>query len=246
MNEILNDIVRTGRVRSVTGEQIDNVTGVTPDEGELLARLVREQKPRVSLEVGLAFGTSALYLCDALAEVGAKRHYIVDPNQSTEWKGIGIENLRRAGHGDLVELREKPSLEALPELLAAGVRLDFVFHDGWHVFDQTLCDFMFIDKMLEVGGILAFDDTTWPSMRKLLRYIVTNRAYSVVECLGSPHSRRDDVARMLRPLTSHWSRLLKPELVDPDGVLKLRPGSRCVVLRKDGEDHREITHHREF
>jgi predicted O-methyltransferase YrrM len=246
MNEILNDIVRTGRVRSKTGEQIENITGITPDEGELLKRLVREQKPRVSLEVGLAFGTSALYLCDALAEVGAVRHHIIDPNQSTEWKGIGIENLRRAGHGGLVELREKPSLEALPELLAEGVRLDFVFHDGWHVFDQTLCDFMFIDKMLEVGGILAFDDTTWPSMRKVLRYIVTNRAYSVVECLDSPRSRKDAVMRSLRPLTHALPHLFRPELVDPDGALKLRPGSRCVVLRKNGEDHREITDHRDF
>jgi predicted O-methyltransferase YrrM len=246
MNVILSDIVSTGTVRSKTGEQLDNVTGITPAEGELLARLVREQKPRVSLEVGLAYGTSALYLCDALAEVGTRRHYIVDPNQSTEWKGIGIENLRRAGHGDLVELREKPSLVALPELLAEGVRLDFAFHDGWHVFDQTLSDFLFIDKMLEVGGLLGFDDSTWPSMRKVLRYIVTNRAYSVVECLTSPRSRKDDLARMLRPLTSPWPRLLKPELIEPDGLLKLRPGSRCVVLRKHAEDHREITHHRAF
>lgn len=246
MNEILRDMVSTGRVRAKTGEQLEHAAGITPEEGELLARLVREQKPRVSLEVGLAYGTSALYLCDALAQVGARRHYIIDPNQSGEWKGIGIENLRRAGHGGLVELREKPSLVALPELLAEGVRLDFVFHDGWHVFDQTLCDFVFIDKMLEVGGLLAFDDSTWPSMRKVLRYLVTNRAYSVVECLASPHSRKDDVARLLHPLISPWRGLLKPELIDPDGALKLRPGSRCVVLRKNGEDRREITDHHRF
>lgn len=246
MNEILTDIVSTGKVRSDTGEQFDNAPGITAEEGELLARLVREHKPRVSLEVGLAYGTSALYLCEALAQVGALRHYVIDPNQSTEWKGIGIENLRRAGYGTLVELREKPSLVALPELLAEGVRLDFVFHDGWHVFDQTLCDFVFIDKMLEVGGLLAFDDTTWPSMRKVLRYLVTNRPYSVVECLSAPHSRRDDVARMLRPLISPLRDLLRPELIEPDGLLRLRPGSRCVVLRKNAEDHRQITDHRTF
>ena len=150
------------------------------------------------------------------------------------------------GPGGLSALITRGHGPQLTELLAEGVRLDFVFHDGWHVFDQTLCDFLFIDKMLEVGGLLAFDDTTWPSMRKVLRYIVTNRAYSVVECLTSPHSRKDDVAQMLRPLTIPWTRLLKPELIKPDGLLQLRPGSRCVVLRKNAEDDREITYHRDF
>jgi predicted O-methyltransferase YrrM len=246
MNEVLRDMIATGKVRSLDGTQLDHIMGITPDEGALLARLIRELKPRVSLEVGLAYGTSALFICDALAEVGAQRHYIVDPNQSSEWRSIGIENLRRAGHGKLVELREQPSLEALPQLLAEGVQLDFVFHDGWHVFDQTLCDFMFIDKMLRVGGLLAFDDTTWPSMRKVLRYLVTNRAYTVVECLSAPRSRRDGLARVLQPVTRPLSRWIKPELSEPDGALQLLPGSRCVVLRKLAEDRREITDHHSF
>jgi hypothetical protein len=105
---------------------------------------------------------------------------------------------------------------------------------------------MFIDKMLRVGGLLAFDDTTWPSMRKVLRYLVTNRAYTVVECLAAPSSRRDGLARALRPLTRPLSRWFKPEISEPDGALRLLPGSRCVVLRKEGEDRREITDHRPF
>lgn len=246
MNEVLRDIVATGKVRRPDGALLDNTVGIPPDEGALLTRLLRELKPRISLEVGLAYGTSALYICDALAEVGAKKHYIIDPNQSTEWQSIGIENLRRAGHGSLVELRERNSLEVLPQLVAEGVQLDFAFHDGWHVFDHTLADFVFIDRMLRVGGLLAFDDTTWPSMRKVLRYLVTNRAYTVVECLAAPHSRRDGLARMLQPLTRPLSGWFKPEISQPDGSLQLLPGSRCVVLRKEADDRREITDHRAF
>jgi hypothetical protein len=145
-----------------------------------------------------------------------------------------------------VELRELPSHVALPELLDDGVRLDFCFHDGWHVFDQTLCDFVYIDKMLRVGGLLAVDDCTWPSMRKFLRYVVTNRRYSVVECLDSPRSRKDMLARALRPLTRRMGALFRPEVIEPDGLLALRPGSRCVVMRKEGHDNREITDHRVF
>src|SRR5687767_2229725 len=85
MNEVLRDIVATKTVHAIDGKRLEHVAGITPDEGELLARLIRELKPSVSLEVGLAYGTSALYICDALAEVEAKKHYIVDPNQSSEW-----------------------------------------------------------------------------------------------------------------------------------------------------------------
>lgn len=246
MNQVLQNMIATGVVQSRDGEAMRHLMGITPAEGEMLARLVRELKPSVSLEVGCAYGTSALFICDALAEVGAKKHYIVDPNQSTEWQGIGLENLQRAGHGQLVELRELPSLVALPQLLEEGVRLDFCFHDGWHVFDQTLCDFVYIDKMLRVGGLLAVDDCTWPSMRKFLRYVVTNRRYSVVECLDSPRSKRDAAARLVRPLIRRLGGLFKPELTQPDGLLQLRPGSRCVVMRKEAHDERTITDHRTF
>jgi predicted O-methyltransferase YrrM len=246
MNPILRSMFDTHTVRAPNGEILPHAAGISEPEGELLAQEIRKLRPRVSLEVGLAYGTSALFICDALAEVGALKHYIIDPNQSTEWRSIGIENLRRAGHGKLVELREEMSHVVLPELLHDGLRLDFVFHDGWHVFDQTLSDFVYIDKMLRVGGLLAFDDTTWPSMRKVLRYIVTNRNYSVVDCAGSPVSRKDQLLRTLGPIARPLANLLKPEIVAPDGLLELRPGSRCVVLRKNGEDEREITSHHTF
>jgi hypothetical protein len=105
---------------------------------------------------------------------------------------------------------------------------------------------VYIDKMLRVGGLLAVDDCTWPSMRKFLRYVVTNRRYSVIECLDSPRSRKDLLARSLRPLTRCFGAIFKPEVTEPDGLLALRPGSRCVVMRKEAEDQREITDHRAF
>jgi hypothetical protein len=179
--------------------------------------------------------------------VGARKHYVIDPNQSSEWRGIGLENLRRAGYGALVELREKMSHVALPELLSEGVELDFAFIDGWHVFDQVIVDFFFIDKLLKVGAELAFDDANWPSVRKVLRYVVTNRRYSVVECVAAPRSRKDKLTRLLRPLTRGLlGRPLKPEIAHPDGLLGLLPGSQCIVLRKEARDDRAINDHWTF
>jgi predicted O-methyltransferase YrrM len=247
MNEILTEMLQTRKAHAPNGHEHKIHIFNRPEQGELLLSLIRRLKPRVTLEVGLAHGISALQICEALAEVGGKKHYVIDPNQSSEWKNIGLESLRRAGYTALVELREKMSHVALPELLSEGVELDFAYIDGWHVFDQVLLDFFFIDKMLKVGAVVAFDDASWPSVRKVLRYVVTNRRYSVVECLAAPRSRKDKLAQLLRPLTRGLpGRLLKPEIVHPDGALGLVRWSDCIALRKEAQDARAISDHWPF
>ena len=47
-------------------------------------------------------------------------------SRGESWGGIGIENLRRAGYGDIVRLIEAPSYRALSELERSGQRIDFV------------------------------------------------------------------------------------------------------------------------
>lgn len=237
MNGVLAEINRT-RIVGI-GEKVHPVV-FDPSVGEFLTSIITAHRPKVSLEVGLAYGVSSLYICEALSKVGATKHYLMDPNQSSEWSNIGLTNLRNAGFADLIDFREEMSHLALPQILKEGASIDFAFIDGWHVFDQVLVDFFFIDKMLKVGGVIAFDDTAWPGVRKVLRFILKNRNYEVLDCLTSPYSKRDALARAIQPLT----RLLgfaKPELSDPDGSLRLRAGSRCIALRKTGEDTRGTT-----
>src|SRR3546814_16762242 len=85
-------------------------------------------------------------------------HHILDPQQSGNWKGIGIHNLRTAGLWDSVDLHEESSEYCLPRLAQSGVILDMAFIDGWHTFDHTLIDFFYINRMLRVGGGVIFDD----------------------------------------------------------------------------------------
>jgi len=51
------------------------------------------------VEVGLAYGRSALAIGEALVAVGARRplHVIIDPMQTTEWSNVGWQMLRSAG-----------------------------------------------------------------------------------------------------------------------------------------------------
>ena len=86
----------------------------------------------------------------------------------------------------MIEFHDAPSYLALPSLVSQGVKVDFAFIDGWHTFDFASMDFFLCDLLLSPGGVVVIDDTNFPSVWKLCRFITTNRAYSVVRCLPVP------------------------------------------------------------
>ena len=228
MSEFAEEILRRGEVLAPDGSRIALTSGVSQREGLFLQSLVRERRPTVSLEVGLAFGISALFLCEELQKVGAQRHIVIDAFQSSEFRNVGLENLRRAGFSELVEFHEGPSHLELPRLLARGEEIDFAFIDGSHAFDCAFLDFFYVDRLLRVGGVVAFDDANWPGVRKVIRYILTNRTYSPLASLPKQLSLPKLFAR-------YGSLGAIRELVVDRRLGLAMPHSRCVALIKRGE-----------
>lgn len=245
MNSVLSEILEMGVTKSPNGNSAVKVhSSISTSEGEFLQKLVRQVNPTVSLEVGLAYGISALFICDALKP--GSQHIVIDPHQNGDsWDGIGIRNLRRAGYSEMVRLIEAPSYRALPQLEASGQRIDFAFIDGWHTFDFTLVDFFFIDRMLKIEGIVAFDDADWPAIRRVCRFVRTNLAYSV---LGADDS--DYRPSMKRRLAEHLPgkrilrKLLRPDIAVPARSIGL--AGNCIAFRKEAEDGRDVDHFVDF
>lgn len=212
-------------------------------EGDLLYSLVRHLRPKVTVEVGLANGISALFISQALRDNVAGRHIAIDPYQTSDWHDAGLTALQRAGLADLVTLYPRPSHWVLPELEAAQVRAQFVFIDGSHQFDYVMCDFLASDRILEVGGLMAFDDSDWPAVSGVIRYALANRHYEVFDTtvVIEPAPVRPSVAaRFLRTLGRRIHPLgqrLRCDFLRPNHELGIR--GRCVVLRKLGEDDRD-------
>ena len=71
----------------------------------------------------------------------------------------------------------------MPRFLAQGLCFDFAFVDGLHRFDQMALEFFYINRMLDVGGIVIFDDMQLPSVQKILSYI---DGYDCYERLAIP------------------------------------------------------------
>jgi predicted O-methyltransferase YrrM len=215
------------------------------DEGGILQRAIKEARPRHSLEVGMAYGISTLFICDALAEQGDRAsHIVIDPFQRTDWHGVGLYNVHQAGYDHLVKFYEERSEFVLPRLLAEEYPLDFALIDGWHSFDQALVEFYYINRMLRVGGIVVFDDADWPGLNRLLRYIVEYPAYEVLHGVYLGKSSLLGRARKRVVEIPAVSRAIHPSLRRRTWDLGLL--GTCVALRKIAEDQREMTWHPDF
>jgi predicted O-methyltransferase YrrM len=240
---VLDDVYGKRRIPLPGGDSAAMDVYIPREEGDLLYSLVRASRPNLTVEVGMANGLSTLFIAQALKDNGHGTHVAIDPFQSTDWKGAGLELLRKAGLVDRVELIEKPSHQALPELEQAGRTAEFVLIDGSHMFDYVIADFVCSDRLLAVGGLMAFDDSDWAAIRSAIRYILANRRYElaptnvVIEPPPGRPSRLGAIARRVcgrLPVARGWFR---PDFLAPSRFL--REHGRCTVLRKLGPDDRD-------
>jgi predicted O-methyltransferase YrrM len=250
-NDVLRSILANRTVVTESGIERPLEASVSEDEGAFLQSIIREHKPKCSLEIGCAYGISSLYICEALREaVSSPKHIIIDPYQfssrwegTSRWEGIGLLNLKRAGYEDIIEFHNETSYECLPVLLKNGVKIDFAFVDGAHTFDYVMVDFFFIDKLLNIGGVVVFDDLNYPSIRKVCRYALTNMRYSI---MGPPPSkkasrRRRFIQRIAGAAPMRFSKLANPEYLVLDETMGL-PREECAALRKEADDLIGIGH----
>ena len=175
--ELLERIYATGSVEGADGQPVPAFPASLPRaHAEELVRLVRETGARSTLETGMAYGISTVAMASATGPDG--RHVAIDPNQRSDFGGIGLLNAERAGVADRVRVVEARSDEALPALVAEGLELDLVLIDGMHLFDYTLVDFFHADRMLRPGGVAVFHDTWMPAVRQAVDFVLRNRAYT--------------------------------------------------------------------
>ena len=207
LSPVLAEILTTNQVRDAAGNRLPLRAAMSEGEGRLIAEMFGRIKPDVSVEIGFAYGVSTMFACAALAANGKPcRHIVIDPAQSREFDGIGLLNIERAGYRDLVDFREAPSEIALPELLRAGTRIQLAIIDGWHTFDHALIDFFYVNKMLDVGGAVIFDDVNMPALTRLIAHVATYPAYRIVNGTAPPRAPNGLVALRRRMNSAGLSR----------------------------------------
>jgi predicted O-methyltransferase YrrM len=243
MNSTLEQVLTTRKVIDDSGNTHDLHAEISPDEGELLTELIRRYKPTNTLEIGCAFGVSSLYICEALVANGDEsRHTIIDPFQMTDWHGVGKANLRRAGF-NFTELIEERSEIALPKFIESGRSFQFALIDGFHTFDQVLVDFYFVNRLLDVGGIVVFDDVYLPGIDRVCRYVEKYPNYRMITpTMPAPMSLK---RRLIEPGMRLLSKTL-PRSYFNESWLSGASLAGMVAFQKTAEDQRRWDWYKAF
>ncbi len=130
---------------------------ISPEQGQLLALLVKLIGARRTIEVGVFTGYSALAVALALPDDG----HVLACDVSDEYTRIGKPYWQRAGVANKIDLVLEPALTTLDARLAAGEtgRYDFAFIDA----DKTNYDGYYERclRLLRTGGLIAIDNTLW-------------------------------------------------------------------------------------
>jgi len=156
---------------------------VSPEEGETLRAWVNSECAAHTIEVGLGYGISALYICEGLVTNGNSEasHVAVDPYQATRFANCALQFLEDAGIRDLVEHHGEESQVMLPRLLSDGRHFDLAFVDGNHQFDGVFIDLVYLGRLIRPGGIVFVDDYQLPSVTKAVSFFVTNLGWTIEE-----------------------------------------------------------------
>ncbi|HEY4062598.1 MAG TPA: class I SAM-dependent methyltransferase [Puia sp.] len=253
MNSLLQEIFDSNTVIDEQGNKIQLDAAVHIDEANFISRIIIEHRLSKVVEVGCAMGISALAIEDAMKGMSGTAHYIIDPNQGSQWKNLGVHNLKKAGFSNFM-LIEDYSEFALPRLAKEGVKVNLGFIDGWHTFDHTLLDFFYINRMLEVNGVVIIDDVHMDGINRVARYIYNYPAYRYlgkVERGVTTLKRKmfEGVGKALGSVkhllgTRVANEFLNGKLLQSDKKLHL--DGTMIAFQKIDEDKREWNWHKNF
>ncbi len=169
-----------------------------------LARALRDQvsrlKPKLAIEIGMANGMSTLAILAGLP--AGSRLISIDPFQDTEWNSAGRDLVAQCDRAADHTVVTEPDYLALPALLRDGAQVDFAYIDGMHTFDYVTLDAFFVDKLLPVGGVAAFNDCGFRSIHKFLKMFRSHRRYQEIDVGLEPDYRgQNPLVTLSRRLT---------------------------------------------
>jgi len=148
-------------------------------DGDVLRDLVLAEKAHTVIEIGLAYGGSALAIAEALVTNGSgqRRHLIIDAYQNGFY-GSGWSAIVEAGLTGLCSLVEERSQIVLPRLLSDRFLADVAFVDGSHIFHNVFVDLFYLRELVRPGGLLILDDCSYPSVATAVRYFQVNTGWA--------------------------------------------------------------------
>lgn len=144
-------------LRDETAQMSNAGMQIAPDQGQLMAFLIKLSGAKKCLEVGVFTGYSSTVVALALPEDGS----IFACDVSEEFTNIARRYWQKAGVANKITLQLGPATETLDALIAAGQSgtFDFAFIDADKLnylayYERTI-------SLLKKGGVVAIDNVFW-------------------------------------------------------------------------------------
>jgi predicted O-methyltransferase YrrM len=145
---------------------------------DALRDLLIAEQARVVIEIGLAYGSSALAIGEALVSQGTSdvKLVIIDAYQH-HFRNAGREAINAAGLSEVCTLVTDRSQLVLPGLVSEGFVADAAFVDGSHIFHNVFVDLYFLRELVRPSGLIIMDDCQWQSVATAVGYFEVNTGW---------------------------------------------------------------------
>jgi predicted O-methyltransferase YrrM len=185
ISAVVAELVASGTAVSARDGTVHQLfpVAVPPAEGHALRDWVIREAAVSTIEIGLGYAISTLFICEGLLETGGgtARHVAIDPFQSTRFANLGLQFLDEAGVADMVEFHEEDSRIALVRFLAEERTFDLAFVDANHRFDGVFVDLAYLARLVRPGGVVFLDDYQLPAIQRALSFWQKNVGWTVEE-----------------------------------------------------------------
>jgi predicted O-methyltransferase YrrM len=163
---------------------------------KIYIRKYKKDQPLNVLEVGLAYGTSALVILNEIIKYKHRITYtVIDMNQTEQWKDVGYNNiiqfLKVMNNKLPIKLIQESSTIAMPKL---NMSLDISFIDASHAEDIVIQDINHTDRMLVPNGLMILDDVLHEGVRKaIIRFITSTKNYRRISINGNDYLKEEKI-----------------------------------------------------
>lgn len=243
MLKTLKEIFATQQVERPDGGFEKLHSNTTELQGLFLQEIFDLVKPVSSLEVGLAFGISSMFILEkhALQNSAPKAHLIIEPYP---WGGVAEHNFKKEGIEYLAEIVYEKSDLVLPKLYMEKKRIQYAYIDTTKLFDTVMQDIYFIDKLMDVDGVIILDDCGggWPGIQKAARFLNSLPHYDFLKGHNqNPSSIKRTIASSI---TAFFLQIIpfKKRFIQGFNFktnLQLNLEYRCIAFKKNAEDSRK-------
>jgi predicted O-methyltransferase YrrM len=183
-------------------EKIKQIVGDLPymrlEVARVMTNFIHTNNISTILELGFYHGVSTCYMAGALAEVGEGSIVTIDLHSAKQRQPNIEQLLEKCGYLDLVTFYYEPvsyNWRLMKLIEENKLKFDLCYLDGGHDWYNTGYAFFLVDKLLQPGGWIIFDDLDWTmenvdakwALRKPLEERNTPQVRKVWELLVKTH-----------------------------------------------------------